>query len=201
MAGLTDFCGEIAAGFIRCGKTPSSAGIEPGLYAYNKDQFIVTYDVTNPLIVTGFTRVDIANVMYKIEGFGDNFNAISKPNKKTVGARYTETIKAYIADNSTATKQLIHNGLIGRICFIVINNDKSTNGAVELYGAVNGLQFTDNTQRDAANEDLQGAWDIEAMNPPKLLEPFPPRAVLIGTTPTFATTLAALEAFLIPAEA
>lgn len=202
MAGYSDLCGDIAAGFIRCGKVPSQAGIEPGLYVYNHDQFVPTFDTANPLIVTAFTRADDDFVMYKLEGYGDNFNSISKPVKKQVGPRYAETIKAYISDNSTTTKALIHNGLLGRLGFIVINNDKSTNGAIELFGAVNGLQFTENTQRDAANEDLQGAWDIEAMNPPKLLEALPPRAVLIpgeSGPATYATTIAALALLLAPA--
>lgn len=199
MAGLSDFCGTIAAGFTKCGKSPSVAGIEPGIYVFNLDEFTITYDATNPLIVTGFTRADNTKLFYKLEGYGDNFNAVSKATKKMVGPRYTETITAYVSDNSTDTKKLIHNGLTGRLGFVVINNDKATDGAVELYGAVNGLQFSDNTERDAANEDMQGAWKIEATNPPKLLEPFPPRAVLIppGTgEATYASTLAALELLL-----
>lgn len=201
MAGLADFCGEIAAGYTKCGKTPSSPGIEPGMYVYNKDQFVPTYDATNPLIITGFTRLDDAFLMYKLEGFGDNFNAISKAVKKTVGPRFSETIAAYIAENSTTVKKLIYNGLVGRLCFIVVNNDKSTDGAIELFGAVNGLQFTENTQRDAADEDMQGAWKIEASEPSKLLEPYPPRAIAIppdgGGAATYASTIAAIDLFLV----
>lgn len=197
-ASLNDFCGNIIAGFDPCGKTPSVAGIEPGIYAFNQGDFTFTYDSVNPLLVTGITRVGTA-LMYKIIGFGDSFNAMSKVTKKAVGPRYTETITAYITSNSSAVKQLIVNGAIGRLQFIVVNNDKSTDGAVELYGAVNGLQFSENTQRDAQDEDMAGAWKIEATNPPKLLEAFPPRSVLLGVTPTYATTITALDAFLVPA--
>lgn len=201
MAGLTDFCGQIAAGFDPCGKTPGVAGIEPGIYAFNKGDFILTFDTTNPLIIIGITRVG-TSLMYKIIGFGDSFNAISKPAKKQVGPRFTETIAAYISDNSTVTKQFIVNALTGRQQYIIVNNDKSTDGAIELYGAINGLQLSDNSERDASNEDMQGAWKLEATNPPKLLEAYPPRAVAIPPTSgpaTYASTIAALDAFLVPA--
>lgn len=201
MAGLTDFCGQIVAGFDPCGKTPGVAGIEAGIYAFNKGDFTFTFDAANPLIVTGITRVG-TSLMYKIIGFGDTFNAVSKASKKSVGPRFTETLTAYISDNSSATKQFVVNALTGRQQYIIVNNDKSGDGAVELYGAINGLQLSENTQRDAADEDMQGAWKLEATNPPKLLEAYPPRSVAIppGTgSATYASTIAALDAFLIPA--
>lgn len=191
MAGLADFCNKIAAGFNPCGKTPSSAGIEPGIYVYNVADVVLTFDATNPLIVTGIT-----GDLFKIKGFGDNFNSISKPAKKQVGGRYTETVTAYITENSVATKKFVYNALNGRVGVIVVNNDKSTESAVELFGAVNGLQLSENSQRDAANEDMQGAWMLEFTNPPKLTEPYPPRAVSIPPTTgpaTYASTIAALE--------
>jgi len=198
MSVLTDFCDKIGAGFDPCAKAPGVAGIEPGVYAFNKDEFTLTLSPTNPLIVTGITRVGDA-LMYKIKGFGDSFNAISKPAKKMVGPRYSETVTAYITDNSSVTKQFVVNALTGRVCIIVVNNEKSTDGAVELFGAQNGLQLSDNSQRDAADEDMQGGWKLEFINPPKLLEAWPPRCVTLGVTPTYATTIAALELLTEPA--
>lgn len=198
---LTDFCSLISAGFDPCGLTPTVAGIEPGIYAFNLGDFVPTYSATNPLIVTGFTRVGTA-LMYKIVGFGDSFDAMSKMSKQTTGPRFAETITAYISDNSSTTKQFILNAGYGRVCFLVVNNDKSTDGAIELYGAINGLQLGDNVQRQASDEAMQGAWKLEATNPPKLLEAYPPRAVAIPAGEggaTYASTLAAIQAFLVPA--
>lgn len=198
-ASLNDFCGNIAAGFGPCGKTPSVAGIEPGIYAFNKGEFTFTYDAVNPLLITGIARVGTA-LMYKVIGFGDTFDAMSKKVTKGVGPRFEETLSFYIPDNSSATKKFIVNGSTGRQQYIIVNNDKSGDGAIELYGAVNGLQFSDSTQRQASDEDMQGAWKIEAKSPPKLTEAYPPRSVLIGQgSPTYATTIAALDAFLVPA--
>lgn len=176
---LTDFCDKIAAGFDPCSKSPSVAGIEPSIYAFNMKDFTISYSAQNPLIATGITRIGSA-VMYKIKGNGDSFNAISKPSKKQVGPRFAETVEAYISDNTSAGKQFLMNALTGRIGIIVINNDKTGDGGVELYGAVCGLQLTDNSQRDAQDENMQGARKLEFTNPPKLTEPYPPRSVFIS---------------------
>lgn len=196
---VTDFCANIAAGFDPCGKTPTVAGIEPGVYVGNKDEWTFTYNATNPLIITALTPVGSA-LLYKLKGFGDSFDAMSKVVKKAVGPRFAETINAFISDNSTATKQFILNAATGRQFYIVVNNDKASDGAIELYGAINGLQLSENTQRQASDEDMAGAWKLEATNPPKLLEAYPPRSVLIppgSGSATFASTLAALEALLV----
>jgi hypothetical protein len=164
----------------------------------NHGDFVFTYDTANPLIIKDITAVGGA-LLYKLKGFGDSFDAMSKMVKKAVGPRFAETINAYISDNSTATKKFIVNAGTGRQFYIVVNNDKTTDGAIELFGAQNGLQLSENTQRQASDEDMAGAWKIEATNPPKLLEAYPPRAVLIpaGEDPaTYASTIAALEALL-----
>lgn len=200
MAGLDDFCGKIVAGFIQCGTPPSSPGIEDRVYAYNRDEFTETYDATNPLILTGLTPIGSA-VLYKITGSGDSFDSSSTVQKKSVGPRFNELVNVNISSNSTDVKKLIINGSAGRVKFITVNNDKSTDGAIELFGAVNGLQFTENTVRKASDEDMQGGWKIEAGMPKGLLEPYPPRAILIPPTTgpaTYASTLAALEALLTP---
>lgn len=197
-ASLLDYCGKIAAGYDPCGKTPSVAGIEQSVYAFNKGDFTFTYDTVNPLLITGITRVGTA-LMYKVIGY-DGFDAMSKLVKKKVGPRFTETVSFPLPSNDTEAKKFIINGSSGRQQYIVVNNDKSGNGAIELYGAVNGLQFSENTQRQASDEDMQGAWKIEATNPPQLTEAYPPRSVLIGSgSPTYATTITALDALLVPA--
>lgn len=201
MAGYEDLCAQITAGFIQCGEVPSAPGIEDVVYAYNRDEFVEVLDTANPLIVKGLTPIGSA-VLYKFTSSGNSFDSENKPVKKSVGARFSEMVKLNVSSNSSAIKKLIVNGSNGRVKFITINNDKSTDAALELWGYTNGLQFSENTVRTASNEDFQGGWQIEATNPKGLLEPLPARCVLIppvSGTATYATTIAALEALLVNA--
>ena len=187
---------KINAGFSLGTGEPITSGIEDVIYIFNQDDIALTYDVANPLIVTGLTAVSSATV-YKFEGTNNSFNTMSKLAKTQVGPRYTEEIDFNIAGLSVQVKgQLMAMGY-GRVRAIAVNNYKNSDSAVELFGAVNGLIVTD-AERNAADETLDGGYKIKLTNPDKLKEPYPPRAVSIvpsgGGTATYASTVAALEA-------
>lgn len=186
---------KINAGFSLKTSQPVTSGIEDVIYIFNEDEISLTYDTTNPLIVTGLTTVSSAKV-YKFEGTNNSFNATSKLAKTQVGPRYTEEIDFNIAGLSVDVKtQLMAMGY-GRVRAIVINNYKSSDSTVELFGAVNGLILTD-AERNAADEAIEGGYKLKLTNPDKLKEPYPPRAVSIAPdsgSATYASTLAAIEA-------
>jgi hypothetical protein len=186
---------KINAGFSLGSAIPVTAGIEDAIYIFNQDDITLTYSSTNPLIVTGLTAVSNANI-YKFEGTNNSFNTMSKLAKTSVGPRYTEEIDFNIAGFSVEIKaQLMAMGY-GRVCAIVINNFNSSDSAIELFGAVNGLILTD-AERSAADETMDGGYKLKLTNPDKLREPYPPRALSIAPTSgsaTYASTLAALEA-------
>ena len=186
---------KINAGFSLTTGAPVTSGIEDVIYIFNEDDITLTYDIANPLIVTGLTAVNTAKV-YKFEGTNNSFNATSKLAKTQVGPRYTEEIDFNIAGLSVDVKtQLIAMGY-GRVRAIVINNYKSSDSAIELFGAANGLILTD-AERNAADETVEGGYKLKLTNPDKLKEPYPPRAVSIAPTSgsaTYASTLAAIEA-------
>ncbi|HWZ15692.1 MAG TPA: hypothetical protein VNW95_10695 [Mucilaginibacter sp.] len=188
---------KINAGFSLGTVSPVTAGIEDVIYIFNKDDITLTYDTTNPLIVTGLTAVSAAKI-YKFEGTNNSFNTISKLAKTPVGPRYTEEIDFNIAGFSVEVKgQLMAMGY-GRVCAIAVNNYNSSDSAVELFGAVNGLILTD-AERSAADETLDGGYKLKLTNPDKLREPYPPRAVSIAPTSgpaTYSSTIAAIEALL-----
>jgi hypothetical protein len=185
---------KINAGFSLGTDSPVTAGIEDVIYIFNQDDISLTYDTMNPLIVTGLTAVSAAKV-YKFEGTNNSFNTSSKLAKTSVGPRYTEEIDFNIAGFSVEIKaQLMAMGY-GRVCAIAVNNYKSSDSAIELFGAVNGLILTD-AERSAADETLDGGYKLKLTNPDKLREPYPPRALSIAPesgTATYASTLAALE--------
>ncbi len=186
---------KINAGFSLGTGSPVTAGIEDVIYIFNQDDIALTYDTLNPLIVTGLTAVGSAKV-YKFEGTNNSFNTVSKLAKTSVGPRYTEEIDFNVAGFSVEVKtQLMAMGY-GRVRAIVINNYNSSDSAVELFGAVNGLILTD-AERTAADETLDGGYKLKLTNPDKLREPYPPRAVSIAPesgSATYASTIAALEA-------
>lgn len=186
---------KINAGFSLGTGDPITAGIEDVIYIFNEDDITLTYDISNPLIVTGLTAVSGAKI-YKFEGTNNSFNTMSKMAKTQVGPRYTEEIDFNIAGLSTAIKaQLMAMGY-GRVKAISINNYKSTDSAIELFGAVNSLILTD-AERSAADETLEGGYKLKLTNPDKMREPYPPRAVSIAPESgpaTYASTIAAIEA-------
>jgi hypothetical protein len=186
---------KINAGFSLGTASPVTAGIEDVIYIFNQDDFTLTFDTTNPLIVTGITAVGTANI-YKFEGTNNSFNTSSKLAKTSVGPRYTEEIDFNVAGFSVDIKtQLMAMGY-GRTRAIVINNYNSSDSAIELFGAVNGLILTD-AERSTADETVDGGYKLKLTNPDKLREPYPPRAVSIAPTSgtaTYASTLAAIEA-------
>jgi len=174
---------------------PVTAGIEDVIYIFNQDDFTLTYSTTNPLIVTGLTAVGTANI-YKFEGTNNSFNTTSKLAKTSVGPRYTEEIDFNVAGLSVDIKTQLQAMGYGRVCAIAVNNYNTSDTAIELFGAVNGLILTD-AERSAADETVDGGYKLKLTNPDKLREPYPPRAVSIAPTSgpaTFATTIAAIEA-------
>jgi hypothetical protein len=186
---------KINAGFKLGTDEPITSGIEDVIYIFNQDDITLTYDIANPLIVTGLTAVSTAKV-YKFEGTNNSFGTTSKLAKTQVGPRYTEEIDFNIAGLSVDIKtQLMAMGY-GRVRAIAVNNYKSSDSAVELFGAVNGLILTD-AERNAADETLDGGYKLKLANPDKLKEPYPPRAISIAPTSgsaTYASTIAAIEA-------
>jgi len=191
---------KINAGFSLGTDEPITSGIEDVIYIFNADDIVLTYDTTNPLIIKGLTAVSNAKV-YKFEGTNNSFNTTSKLAKTQVGPRYTEEIDFNIAGLSVDVKaQLMAMGY-GRVRAIAVNNYKSSDSAIELFGAVNGLILTD-AERNAADESLDGGYKLKLTNPDKMKEPYPPRAVFIAPTSgtaTYASTIAAIEALVVTA--
>src|ERR1700755_2290808 len=116
---------KINAGFSLGTGDPITAGIEDVIYIFNQDDITLTFDTTNPLIVTGLTAVSAAKV-YKFNGTNNSFNTVSKLAKTSVGPRYTEEIDFNVAGFSVDIKTQLRSMGYGRVCAVVINNYKSS---------------------------------------------------------------------------
>ena len=115
-----------------------------------------------------------------------------------VGPRYNEEIDFNIAGLSTAIKAQINSMGYNKVKAIVINNYKSGDSAIELFGAVTSLLLSE-AQRDTSDENLEGGYTLKLANPNKLNEPLPPRGVFIppgSGSATYASTIAAISALL-----
>ena len=74
---------KINNGFSLSTSEPTTAGIEDLIYIFNQDDITLTFDTTNPLIITGLTAVSAAKI-YKFEGTNNSFNTTSKLAKTSV---------------------------------------------------------------------------------------------------------------------
>ncbi|HVV54977.1 MAG TPA: hypothetical protein VHC47_06625 [Mucilaginibacter sp.] len=186
---------KINGGFSLGTGDPITAGIEDVIYIFNEDDITITYDTTNPLIITGLAAASGAKI-YKFEGTNNSFSTMSKLAKTSVGPRYTEEIDFNVAGLSVDIKtQLMAMGY-GRVKAIAVNNFSSSDSAIELFGAVNGLILTD-AERNAADETVESGYKLKLTNPDKMREPYPPRAVSIAPesgSATYDSTIAAIEA-------
>jgi hypothetical protein len=186
---------KIAAGFALGAASPITSGIEDVIYIFNESDFIITYDQTNPLIVDALEPISAAK-LYKFEGTNNSFNAVSKMAKTAVGPRYTEEIDFNLAGNTTDIKKQIQAMGYGRVKAVIVNNYKSGDSMVELFGAANGLIMSE-AERNASDEGTEGGYKLKLTNPDKLREPYPPRAMIMqadpGGVPNPANTVIRLE--------
>lgn len=171
---------KIAAGFALGAASPITSGIEDVIYIFNESDFIITYNQTNPMIVDAIEPVGAAKV-YKFEGTNNSFNAVSKMAKTAVGPRYTEEIDFNLAGNTTDIKKQIQAMGYGRVKAVIVNNYKSGDSMVELFGAANGLIMSE-AERNASDEGMEGGYKLKLTNPDKLREPLPPRSMVMQVT-------------------
>ncbi len=187
---------KIAAGFALGAASPVTSGIEDVIYIFNESDFNISYNSTNPLLVEGLTPVAAGGKLYKFEGTNNSFNAVSKMAKTAVGPRYTEEVDFNLAGNSTDIKKQIQAMGYGRVKAIIVNNYKSGDSTVELFGAANGLIMSE-AERNASDEGMEGGYKLKLTNPDKLREPYPPRSVVLapegGGTASPTSTLIGLE--------
>lgn len=188
---------KITAGFALGAASPVTSGIEDVIYIFNESDFTISYDTNNPLVVNKLVAVpEGTGKLYKFEGTNNSFNAVSKMAKTAVGPRYTEEVDFNLAGNTTDIKNQIQAMGYGRVKAIIINNYKSGDSMVELFGAVNGLIMSE-AERNAADEGMEGGYKLKLTSPDKLREPYPPRAVIIspdaGGVPSPTNSVIALE--------
>lgn len=189
---------KITSGFAFSAQSPVANGIEDYVFILNRDEWVLTFDTTNPLLITGITAAAGATSpkIYKFEGTNNSFDNNYKLVKTDVGPRYTHELDFNLAGHTTLIKQQEAELAYGKYYVICINNYKDGDSAIELLGAQSGLQLSEGG-RQANDESVEGGHKLKMANPNKIREPYPPASVSIAPqsgTATYASTLAALEA-------
>ncbi len=183
---------KITSGFQLGATDPITSGLEDYIFVFNRGDIAFTYSQTNPLLITGIAAVNGANI-FQFTGTNNSFNSLGKLNKSAVGPRYTEEIDFNIAGNSTAIKTQLQAMGYGRMQCICVNNWKTGDSPVELFGAANGLILTD-AERSTQDETLFGGYKLKLTNPDKIMEPYPPRSIQLTPVSgsSYAFTIATL---------
>lgn len=167
---MANLCESLISGCIAANcDNPLYAGIDPiGYIANFADIASVTYDETNPAIITGITmKTDtvgssqVSRCFYTVQQLG------SKPfdgsqvemNEGTYANRFTNTVQFAVLDNSPETVQNVVTQLAnGRFVVILKNDFKGEDGKSKysVFGIKKGLKAS-SIQRELWG-DNESAW-------------------------------------------
>jgi len=171
--------------------TQPVGGLEVVAYLFNRGDMTLTFDGTDPNMVTQVVAVGAA-LVYKLKGVKKNLNA---GHDRTISDDMADTFKHYFAFKgfSFENDDVLNMDGLNDICAIVEYKQKATSGEGIFvgYGLKSGLYVTADTRR--AN-DVNGVRSLELASRDQEGEAFSQYNVLVGT---YAATKAALEALLV----
>lgn len=132
----------------------------------------VTYDATNPSIITGITmktdtveEQEVSRCFYTVQQLGNTPYSGSNTSMTTgtYGNKFTNVISLAVVDNGPEiTENIIDNLANGKFVVILKNDYVHTDGKNQysVYGIKKGLKATA-ISRELYNEDTQSAWTVE----------------------------------------
>ena len=189
-------CGTLAANLTADCANPLTPGTEDNLYLINKEDITgATFDVANPLVMTGFTLAATKKV-YKVEGKKNSNVPSSTLAKKKYDNFHKHQVEFVGFNIDPAVKKEIDKIPHGEYVAIVENKHKGTAGntAFEVYGWKNGM-ICDKLDRNPTDADSGGAYMITLASDDATPEPHIPYTLF---TTDYATTLAIITALLAP---
>lgn len=195
-------CSKIAANILKnCYNLV--AGIKDTIYLINIDDIDkdnCAFDPDNPLLLTQLVLKSASPALtaYKLEGHNYSNEHDTAMVKKTFYNAWDHNTRFRIFDNTPEDKLWITNATEARFAIIHENNynkDASPAGRTvfEVQGWEHGLEIKE-CVRVAADEELQGGWNLLAGCSDKVKESNPPLSLFVGGT--LAATRAAIAALL-----
>ncbi len=186
-------CGAIAGGVTLNCEDPLVAGVVATFYLANKNDIAsVTYDATNPMLVTDIT-MKASKFFYKFEGQLQSTEPLFAMVKGKYVNQYEHTLGFLIFNISPAVKKEIVNMKDGNFVAIVENNYVSTTGDTkyEIYGVGAGLK-AETMERNPNDTENLGAFKISLKTQEYARESKPPVSLFdtdLATTETLICTL------------
>lgn len=199
----TTLCGVISANILYDCANPIQGGAESTLYIFNKaDIAAFTTDSTNPNIVRSITMAS-AKLGFKFEGYKKSLKPKTTGKLKNFGYYWMHEVDFLILANSSAVKAQVEALAAGYYIAIIVNKQKTSDSAVEIFGLSQGLSLTDGALRDVADANTEGAWSLKIASEAGYEEPHTAASFAVlttGSTPVFdyAGTITALDALITP---
>lgn len=194
-------CGQISQNFVRDCDNKPVGGVKSRLYIINQDDVAtVTYDVTNPLVVTAMTLKSTKQAWtWDVYKRGHKPKATQKDTDYSVN--YQHELVTYIPDWDNSTKAQVEQLANGYYVVIVENLQNTGDARFEIYGLSAGIRSQDGAVRDlAANE---GVFTLTLGNDADQFEPHLPASFAVSSgSPaaySYTATLAAVVALVTPA--
>lgn len=192
-------CGFVNQNFVlNCGSKPIG-GVKSRLYLINSaDIASVTYDSTNPLIVTAMTLAT-GKQAWTWDVFKRNHKPKAEQKDNDYGSYYQHSLVSYIPEWDNATKIQVEQLANGYYVAIVENLQNNTDAAFEIYGLKSGIRSQDGAIRDlGANE---GIMTLTLSNDADMFEDHLPAsfAVAVSSVYSYTATKAAVVALVTPA--
>lgn len=154
-----------------------TGGVKDVLYLFNYDDIIsVSYDVTNPLTVTGIVLASGARG-YRWEGKNNSIAPELTSKRKRYAVNFEHKMGFILFSNTEDDKDDVEGLADGRYVAIIENKLRrnSSNSAFEIYGLDSGMEVPDGGITRAQNEsETNGAYNLMLQSSEDSLEPHLP---------------------------
>ncbi len=188
---MATVCNEITADVERdCDALPGG-GVKPVMRLINIDDIEeVTYDVTNPVIVTNIT-LKTGKRAFKYEVYKNGHKPRFTRVNDDFGYAWNHEVDSSIQtwDNASKAQVIGLNG--ASVVAILENNQKNSDAGIEIYGLESGLGVADGAIRNLAEN--KGVFVFTLQSDPESLEPEIPRSLWAANYAATQAILASLD--------
>ncbi len=197
----TTICGAINANILYDCANPLQGGAESTLYLFNRDDIAAfVADSGNPNIIRSITMKS-NKLGFRFEGYKKSVKPKTTGKLKNFGYYWLHEIDFLILANSSAVKAQVEALALGYYVAIVVNKQKTSDSAVEIFGMSQGLSLNDGAIRDVSDANTEGAWSLKIASEAGFEEPHTAASFAVlssGQTPVYdyTATITALDALI-----
>jgi hypothetical protein len=188
---MPTICGEISGNIERNCDILPVGGVKPVMRLINhSDIASISYDATNPLIVTGITLKQ-GKKAFKYEVYKRGHKPRGTYVASATGPRYRHEVDSSIQTWDNASKLQVEALNSATVVAILENVQTTGDARIEIYGLDSGLEVADGAVRNLAEND--GVYSYTLASNDESLEPHMPRSLWSATYAGTQTVLAGLD--------